>query len=78
MNSFDDVLRDAFTWVDWCRKSNDAGISHNDEAVAVEGILRSKLRESIKAHMKEEMETSAAMMRLETDIAELLEPGEPK
>lgn len=78
MNSFDDVLRDAFTWVDWCRKSNDAGISHNDEAVAVEGILRSKLRESIKAHMKEEVAMSEAIIRLETDIAELLENGEVK
>lgn len=78
MSSFDDVLRDAFTWVDWCRKSNDAGISHNDEAVAVEGILRSKLRESIKAHMKEEVAMSEAIIRLETDIAELLETGEHK
>ena len=78
MSSFDDVLRDAFTWVDWCRKSNDAGISHNDEAVAVEGILRSKLRESIKAHMKEEVAMSEAIIRLETDIAELLENGEVK
>ena len=78
MSSFDDVLRDAFTWVDWCLKSNDAGISHYDEAVSVEGIIRNKLRESIKAHMKEEVAMSEAIIRLETDIAELLENGEVK
>lgn len=78
MNSYDNVLRDAFTWVDWVKKSNSSEIQHYDEAVAVEGILRAKLRQSIQAHMKEEVEMSEAMIRLETDIAELLEPGEPK
>jgi hypothetical protein len=78
MNSYDDVLRDAFTWIDWIRKSNASESQHYDEAVAVEGILRARLRQSIQTHMKEEVEMSEAMMRLETDIAELLEPGEHK
>ena len=73
MSSLDNVLRDAFTWVDWCSRANDAGISHYDEAVSVEGIIRKQLRESIKAHMKEELAMSEAITRLETDIAELLE-----
>ena len=78
MNSYDDVLRDAFTWIDWIRKSNSSERQHYDEAVAVEGILRAKLRQSIQAHMKEEVAMSEAMVRLETDIAELLEQGEAK
>lgn len=78
MNSFDDVLRDAFTWVDWVQRSNAAYIQHYDEAIAVEGILRGKLRETIQAHMKAEVEMSEAMVRMQNDIAELLEKGDTK
>jgi len=78
MNSFDDILRDAFTWVDWVRKSNTADIQHYDEAIAVEGILRAKLRKAIQIHMKEEVAMSEAIERMQNDIAELLEPTDTK